>query len=319
MSQQLIHAPARLVVVVGPVQEQEQEQKQKAGPVVKAMAGSIGGIAEAHALQPMDTIKTRMQLNPALYPGIVSTGGTIVHQEGARALWKGLTPFATHLCLKYALRFGTNAGFQSLLADQNGKLDDTRRVLAGLGAGVTEALVIVTPFEVIKIRLQSQVGMDKTKLKYTGPVDAAVKTIKNEGVLAMWNGALPTVYRNGLNQATMFWCKNAVDEALWDKREGDGKKLLVWQSMASGFLATCPGMVLTNPFDIVKTRLQVQEKTAGGAPPKYRGLFHAMGVIAKEEGVGQLYRGLLPRMLRVPPGMAITWAVTDQVVHIYEK
>lgn len=95
-----------------------------------------------------DTIKTRMQLNPALYPGIVSTGSTIARQEGVRALWKGLTPFATHLCLKYALRFGTNAGFQSLLADEHGKLNDTRRVLAGLGAGVTEALVIVTPFEV---------------------------------------------------------------------------------------------------------------------------------------------------------------------------
>lgn len=47
-----------------------------------------------------DTIKTRMQLNPALYPGIVSTGSIIVRQEGTRALWKGLTPFAVHLTLK---------------------------------------------------------------------------------------------------------------------------------------------------------------------------------------------------------------------------
>jgi solute carrier family 25 citrate transporter 1 len=93
---------------------------------------------------------------------------------------QGLTPFATHLCLKYALRFGTNAGFQSLLADQHGQLNDTRRVLAGLAAGVTEALVIVTPFEVIKIRLQGQVGMDKAALKYKGPVDCAVQTVKNE-------------------------------------------------------------------------------------------------------------------------------------------
>jgi len=108
----------------------------------------------------------------------------------------------------------------------------------------------------------------------------------HQGVLALWNGAQPTVWRNGVNQATMFWCKNAVDEVLWEKRDGDGKALAVWQSMASGFIATCPGMyvcmergqtallwfdgdhlstnlndyqmhttrVLTNPFDIVKTR-----------------------------------------------------------------
>jgi len=93
---------------------------------------------------------------------------------------QGLTPFATHLCLKYALRFGTNAGFQSMLADQSEKLNDTRRVLAGLAAGVTEALLIVTPFEVIKIRLQNQVGTDQAALRFKGPVDCAVQTVKNE-------------------------------------------------------------------------------------------------------------------------------------------
>jgi solute carrier family 25 citrate transporter 1 len=155
----------------------------------------------------------------------------------------------------------------------------------------------VTPFEVIKIRLQNQTGTDKVLLKYQGPVDAVVKTVKNEvgrrkkgrvgeaskahggnvdkntrnthlsfppsfpllyqGILALWNGATPTVFRNGLNQATMFWCKNAVDEMLWHKHEGDEKQLQIWQSMASGFIATCPGMVLTNPFDIAKVREQV--------------------------------------------------------------
>lgn len=35
-----------------------------------------------------------------------------------RALWKGLTPFAVHLTLKYALRMGTNATYQSLLRDK---------------------------------------------------------------------------------------------------------------------------------------------------------------------------------------------------------
>lgn len=41
-------------------------------------------------------------------------------QEGTKSLWKGLTPFATHLTLKYALRMGTNAFYQSLLRDKVG-------------------------------------------------------------------------------------------------------------------------------------------------------------------------------------------------------
>lgn len=65
--------------------------------------------------------------------------------------------------------------------------------------------------------------------------------------------------------------------------------------------AVCLGLAYC--LQIVKTRLMVQEKTAGGGPQRYRGLFHGMYTIAKEEGFMQLYRGLLPRVLRVPPGM----------------
>lgn len=39
-------------------------------------------------------------------------------------------------------------------------------MMAGFAAGVTEALVIVTPFEVVKIRLQQQKGLSKDKLLY---------------------------------------------------------------------------------------------------------------------------------------------------------
>jgi hypothetical protein len=37
---------------------------------------------------------------------------------------------------------------------------------AGFMAGITEALLIVTPFEVVKIRLQQQKGLAYDKLKY---------------------------------------------------------------------------------------------------------------------------------------------------------
>ena len=48
-----------------------------------------------------------------------------------------------------------------MLAGPDGQLDSKRRLLAGLGAGVTEAILIVTPFDVVKIRLQEQHGLDK--------------------------------------------------------------------------------------------------------------------------------------------------------------
>uniref|UniRef100_A0A2P2IS95 Tricarboxylate transport protein n=1 Tax=Rhizophora mucronata TaxID=61149 RepID=A0A2P2IS95_RHIMU len=119
-------------------------------PYMKAVSGSLGGIMEACCLQPIDVIKTRLQLDTTgNYKGIVHCGSTIVRTEGVRALWKGLTPFAMHLTLKYALRMGSNAVLQAAFKDsETGKLSNHGRVLAGFGAGVLEALVIVTPFEV---------------------------------------------------------------------------------------------------------------------------------------------------------------------------
>ena len=43
--------------------------------------------------------------------------------------------------------------FVDLLADESGNISGPRTVLAGLGAGTTESLIAVTPFESIKTQL----------------------------------------------------------------------------------------------------------------------------------------------------------------------
>nr|DAD26252.1 TPA_asm: hypothetical protein HUJ06_027720 [Nelumbo nucifera] len=135
---------------MGEKQKSQQNRKTTIPPYMKAVSGSIGGIVEACCLQPIDVIKTRLQLDRSgTYKGIFHCGSTVSRTEGVRALWKGLTPFATHLTLKYALRMGSNAVLQTAFKDsETGKLSNQGRMIAGFGAGVLEALVIVTPFEV---------------------------------------------------------------------------------------------------------------------------------------------------------------------------
>ncbi|KAJ4970317.1 hypothetical protein NE237_003416 [Protea cynaroides] len=300
-------------------QKSNQNHKKSIPPYVKAVAGSMGGIVEACCLQPIDVIKTRLQLDRSgAYKGIFHCGATIVRTEGVRALWKGLTPFATHLTLKYALRMGSNALLQAAFKDSHtGNISIHGRLLSGLGAGVIEALAIVTPFEVVKIRLQQQKGLSPELLKYKGPVHCARMIIREEGLFGLWAGAAPTVMRNGMNQAAMFTSKNAFDVILWRKHEGDGKVLQPWQSMVSGFMAGTVGPICTGPFDVVKTRLMAQSRSGDGV--KYKGMFHAIRTIAAEEGVLALWKGLLPRLMRIPPGQAIVWAVADQVTGFYER
>lgn len=283
----------------------------------KAIGGSIGGVVEASCLQPIDVVKTRLQLDHShKYKGIRHCMWTVANEEGTRALWKGLTPFATHLFCKYAVRFGSNAMFEDLFRSKDGSLSTFGRLGAGMGAGCVEALCIVTPFEVIKITLQKQKGLSKDLLKYKGPIHAASLIVKEEGPFGLWKGASPTVLRNGTNQTALFFTKPLWDKYLWDIKEGDGKKIASWQSLVSGLFAACLGPCVSNPFDVIKTRLMAQEKAGGH---HYRGLFHALVTIPREEGVRALYKGLLPRLMRVPPGQAIVWMVRDQVVQFIQS
>lgn len=295
---------------------QVQTQVYTVSPAVKAIAGSIGGIVEACMLQPVDVVKTRLQLDKSgAYRGMVHCGRKIAAEEGVAALWKGLTPFVGQLTLKYALRMGSNAFFLELLRDENGKLSSGARLTAGLGAGVSEALLIVTPFEVVKTRLQQQKGVDKALLKYRGPIHTAMTVVREEGLRTLWSGATATTIRQGSNQMSLFWGKAVVDGALWDKHDGDGKFLTPVQSASSGFVAACIGPVLNNPFDVVKTRMQAASK--GG--PQYKGFADCLVTIARSEGMLALWKGIVPRLARTPPGQAIVWAVSDQITGFYEE
>lgn len=78
---------------------------------------------------------------------------------------------------------------------------------AGLAAGVTEAVVVVTPMEVIKIRLQAQHHSMADPLdipKYRNAAHALYTVVKEEGFGAIYRGVTLTALRQGSNQAGDF-------------------------------------------------------------------------------------------------------------------
>ncbi|KAL3753595.1 hypothetical protein ACJRO7_000925 [Eucalyptus globulus] len=267
--------------------------KRTVAPYIKAISGLLGGTVEACCLQLTDVIKTRLQLDKSgPHKGIAHCSATVAKTEGVRALWKGLTPFTTHLTLKYPLRMWSNAMFESKFKDpETGNVTNKARFLFGFGAGAFKALVIVTPLEVVKIRLQRQEGLSPELLKYKDPIHCARTIICEEGLHGLWAGAAPTVMRNRSNRALMFTAKNASDELLWKKHESD------YNSMISGFF---------------KTNYRPMAQSRHGGVLKYKAMIHVFQTISRE-GLLASWKGLLPRLMRIPPGQTIMCAVADQV------
>lgn len=295
--------------------------------------------------------------------GPFGTARRIVEREGPMALYKGLTAVYTGIVPKMAIRFVSFEYYRDALGGWYGRYgtagggggatttggaiagataDATAAAaapppgvtfLAGLLSGLTEAVLIVTPAEVCKIRMQSQYHslMDptqRTHAKYKNVVQTAVLVAREEGPGALYKGVVPTMLRQGCNQAVNFtaynWSKKrvlAMKRKKAEEEEGEGGsssgasdevQLDHWQSLLLGGLSGGMGPLVNNPLDVVKTRMQKQV-IHPGKEPKYKSLLQSCVVIAKEEGTPALWKGITPRLMRIMPGQAITFMTYEAV------
>ena len=213
---------------------------------------------------------------------------------------------------KRATKFAANDAWGKFYRDLFGiaKMNQSLSVLTGATAGATEAFVVV-PFELIKIRLQDRANASK----YTGMVDCVVKTVKAEGPLALYNGLESTMWRHILWNAGYFGCIFQVRELL---PKANNKKTQTLYDLLSGATGGTVGTIVNTPMDVVKSRIQNSPKVAGSVP-KYNWAWPAIGTVMKEEGFGALYKGFVPKVLRLGPGGGILLVVFTSVMDFFRK
>jgi solute carrier family 25 citrate transporter 1 len=133
--------------------------KKSKNPLTAMAAGCIAGSIEATAVWPMEFIKTQLQLQSNTkgvklpYSGMVSGLAFTVRTTGFLSLYRGLAPTLIGSVPKAGIRFGLNAVIKERLRDKEGNLSPGKNFLAGLGAGVAEALAIVAPVETVKTKV----------------------------------------------------------------------------------------------------------------------------------------------------------------------
>lgn len=275
--------------------------------------GSVAVAAEAVAAAPPPPVPTTTVQAPL---GPIGTARRIIQREGFFALYKGLSSVYCGIIPKMAIRFVSFEQYREWGAKLNGGVTTTGITFtAGLASGLTEAILVVTPAEVCKIRQQSQFHslMDPHQMqhrKYRNVFQTAFTIAREEGIGALYKGVVPTMLRQGCNQAVNFTVYNMMKKKICDWQGTDN--LHHWQSLLLGGFSGGMGPLCNNPLDVVKTRLQKQVIKPGKAP-KYTGLGQACILIAREEGVLALWKGITPRLLRIMPGQAITFMTYEAV------
>ena len=123
-------------------------------------SATIGSICCCYTGQPLDTVKVRMQTNPAVYNGIMQTVTRTIQAEGGTALWKGAVPTAMGMVAENGMAFGVNEFLKRSFPDPNADSNLNTRpsmlrpFVMGLFTGCCSALVLL-PSEVIKVNIKS--------------------------------------------------------------------------------------------------------------------------------------------------------------------
>jgi solute carrier family 25 2-oxodicarboxylate transporter 21 len=229
-------------------------------------------------------------------------------------LYRGITAPILMEAPKRAVKFAANDSWGTFYRDlfKVDKPTQPLAVLTGATAGATEAFVVV-PFELVKIRLQDKASAGK----YNGMMDVVAKIIKQEGPMAMYNGLESTLWRHILWNGGYFGCIYQVRAQL-PKPEAGNKSQQVRNDLIAGAVGGTAGTIVNTPMDVVKSRIQNSPKVAGSVP-KYNWAWPAVATVFREEGPAALYKGFLPKVLRLGPGGGILLVVFTGVTDFFRK
>ncbi|XP_030745542.1 mitochondrial 2-oxodicarboxylate carrier [Sitophilus oryzae] len=281
-------------------------------------SGGSAGFVEVCIMHPLDLVKTRLQIqsgktlprtDPKYYNGVFDCLAKMYKYEGITSYWKGIIPPILAETPKRAVKFFTFEQYKQLFLFGSSTPTPLTFSLAGLGAGLTEA-VLVNPFEVVKVSMQANRAVGK-ELPSTWVVTKQIVAKHGFGSRGLNKGVTATMGRNGVFNMIYFGFYHSVKGFLpktEDHLKEFGSKVGI--GFVSGTLASCVNI----PFDVAKSRIQGPQPVPGQI--KYKGTINSMIIVYKEEGFMALYKGLVPKVMRLGPGGAIMLVVYDYM-HSY--
>lgn len=200
-----LYEPTRYYLTKWTAPETIVDGKVPQGLAVNVAAGLLAGAAGAVVASPFFLIKTRMQsYNNSLatgsvvgqqthYRGIMDGLSKIYSAEGVRGLFRGMDAAILRTGLGSAAQLPIYNYAKSFLV-RNKIVDDNSvglHFLASSAAGLGVAIVM-NPGDVVLTRVYNQKGN-----LYKGPVDCLVKTVRAEGVGALYKGFWAQLFRIG--------------------------------------------------------------------------------------------------------------------------
>eukprot|EP00002_Diphylleia_rotans_P006472 TRINITY_DN15837_c0_g1_i1.p1 TRINITY_DN15837_c0_g1~~TRINITY_DN15837_c0_g1_i1.p1 ORF type:complete len:341 (-),score=67.69 TRINITY_DN15837_c0_g1_i1:54-1076(-) len=293
-------------------------------------------------IYPAEVLKTRLQVDrsPLASLGTIGYARHIYAKEGIKAFyrgfwWQGLGGFPS-LAIYYLSYNVMKDKLTTHLQLESDKAKSVAYMASGIMADVF-AILSWVPVDVVMQRLQIQTPERQI---YKDGFDAIRQIVRTEGIRGLYRGtgaAMLTyapasgvwwvAYENAKLQLAPFFAKE-YDIHESSQATSDGTEIIKVQTMeknsmlhmscgmAAGFLSA----IVSNPFDVCKTRLQTQHASnlmdgrLGGVI--YKNTFAALSHIVRTEGFRALFRGFWPRALFAAPASAGSSLLYEKILNM---
>ncbi len=299
--------------------------------LVHFFAGAGSGVISAVLLQPADLLKTRVQQSRT--STLLGTIKSIASGPNPiRQFWRGTLPSTVRTGCGSAIYFSSLNALRhraSLAAAsrndagvKEGGHSSSLPKLSNAGNLATGAIArtwagfIMMPVTVLKVRYESNL------YSYTSLYSASRDIMRTEGPRGFFAGFGATAVRDapyaGLYILFYEQSKRRLSNLASKIEESSGNATKLSSSTAaginfiSGVSAAGLGTTITNPFDAIKTRIQLM-------PDRYNNLLHAAKRMVTEEGVRSLFDGLGIRIARKAISSALAWTVYEELIRRAER
>ncbi|XP_032872640.1 mitochondrial 2-oxoglutarate/malate carrier protein [Amblyraja radiata] len=297
----------------------EKTRSRGSPKAIKFLFGGLAGMGATFFVQPLDLVKNRMQLSgqggrAKEYKTSFHAVTTILKAEGIGGIYTGLSAGL----LRQATYTTTRLGIYTILFEKLTKADGTPPnffMKAGIGmtAGAIGAFV-GTPAEVSLIRMTADGRMPADQRRgYTNVFNALLRMTREEGLVTLWRGCVPTMARAVVVNAAQLSSYSQSKQFLLSLSYFNDNILCHFcASMISGLVTTAASM----PVDIAKTRIQNMRIIDG--KPEYRNGLDVLLRVTRQEGFFSLWKGFTPYYARLGPHTVLTFIFLEQMNKYYK-
>jgi solute carrier family 25 (mitochondrial aspartate/glutamate transporter), member 12/13 len=252
--------------------------------------------------------------NTILYQGPLDCLRQIMRNEGTTGLYRGIVPnlllVAPERAIKLQVHHLVKEAVCSVSDSDPAQTSLWIEAFSGGCAGASQILV-TNPMEIAKIRLQMQgetrrVLLSKGITPLSSPGFAGV--LRGLGFPGVYRGASACLMRDIPFSAIYFTSYAALKHYYLPSNGSEHYNGL--ETLLAGTAAAIPAALLTNPADVVKTRLQT---IARPGETTYHGIDDCFRKILDEEGPIAFTRGGLTRVLRIAPQFGISMLAFETV------